>query len=315
MKDDRFFSRVSGALFGVCVGDALGLPVQFLSREEVRRDPVTGMRGHGTFGLPQGTWSDDSSLTFCLAESLCDGYDIDDIAARFVRWYRDGYWTPFGRAFDIGNSTSSAMRRLLRGEDPKSSGDTDEMSNGNGSLMRSIPLAFHTASLDIDTRFRIVHEVSAITHAHPRAIAACGIYIQIAVHLLGGANPSQAVDEAKKTVKSVYKKEPFKGELTHFSRILERDISHLSENDIRSGGYAVHSLEAALWCLLNEDSCASTILRAVNLGEDTDTTGAVAGGLAGLYYGYESIPNEWIDALARKKDILDLSRRFAEAVG
>lgn len=315
MKDKRLFSKVSGALFGVCVGDALGLPVQFLSREEVRRDPVTGMRGHGTFGLPPGTWSDDSSLTFCLAESLCAGYDLDDIARRFLRWYRDGYWTPFGQAFDIGNSTHRAMERLMRGTGPGRSGDTDEMSNGNGSLMRSIPLAFLTASLGVDTRIRIVHDVSAITHAHPRAMMACGIYVQIAVNLLGGSDLRQAVEAAGKTVKSVYRQEPFKEELRHFSRILDGDVSLIDEGDIRSGGYVVHTLEASLWCLLNESSFSSTVLRAVNLGEDTDTTGAVAGGLSGLYYGYESIPEEWIDELPRKEEIRDLARRFARATG
>lgn len=315
MKDDRLFSKVCGALFGVCAGDSLGLPIQFLSREEVRSNPVTGMRGHGTFGLPPGTWSDDSSLTFCLAESLCAGYDLDDIARRFLRWYRDGYWTPFGQAFDIGNSTQRAMERLIRGANPDSSGDRDEMSNGNGSLMRSIPLAFNTASLDTDARFRIVHEVSAITHAHPRAMMACGIYTQIAVNLLGGSDLRQAVEAAKKTVKSVYCNEPFKEELRHFSRILDGDISLIDEDDIRSGGYAVHTLEASLWCLLNENSYAATVLRAVNLGEDTDTTGAVAGGLAGLHYGYESIPEEWIDELQKKEEIRDLARRFARTTG
>lgn len=314
MKDDLLLSKVRGALFGVCAGDSLGLPVQFLSREEVRRDPVTGMRGHGTFGLPPGTWSDDSSLTFCLAESLCAGYDLDDIARRFLRWYRDGYWTPFGQAFDIGNSTHRAMERLMLGAGPDSSGDRDEMSNGNGSLMRSIPLAFHTASLDIDARFRIVHEVSAITHAHPRAMAACGIYVQIAVNILGGAEPRQAVEAAGKTVKSVYRQEPFNGELRHFSRILDGDISLIDENDIRSSGYAVHTLEASLWCLLNENSYAATVLRSVDLGGDTDTTGAVAGGLAGLYYGFESIPEEWIDELQKKEDIYDLACRIERAV-
>ncbi|MBN2323598.1 MAG: ADP-ribosylglycohydrolase family protein [Spirochaetes bacterium] len=315
MKNDRLLSKVRGALFGVCVGDALGLPVQFLSREEVRKSPVTGMRGYGTFGLPPGTWSDDSSLTLCLAESLCEGYDLDDIAGRFLRWYKDGYWTPSGQAFDIGNSTARAMRRLQNGATPRDSGDTDVFSNGNGSLMRSIPIAFYTASLRERKRFEIAHEVSAITHAHPRAMAACGIYNQVAVNMLDGADPEQAVEEAKKTMKRVYRRGPFAWELVHFSRILEGDISRFGEDDIGSDGYAVHTLEAALWCLLNEDSYESTALRAVNLGWDTDTTGAVAGGLAGLYHGFESIPAKWIDALARKDDILDLTDRFGEDVG
>jgi len=256
-----------------------------------------------------------SSLTLCLAESLCAGYNLKDIVRRFLSWYQEGYWTPFGRPFDIGNSTHRAMERLGRRAGPDSSGDTDEMSNGNGSLMRTIALAFATASLDIEKRFRTVHEVSAITHAHPRAMMACVIYVQIAVNLLGGSDLRQALGAAKKTVKSVYRQEPFKEELRHFSRILDGDVFLIDEGDISSGGYAVHTLEASLWCLLTESSFASTVLHAVNLGEDTDTTGAVAGGLSGLYYGYESIPEEWIDELPRKEEIRDLTRRFARAAG
>ena len=299
----------------MCVSDALGLPVQFLPREEVRGWPVSGMRGYGTFNLPPGTWSDDSSLTLCLAESLCSGYDLDDMAARFVQWYREGYWTPFGRAFDIGNTTSRAMERLVRGERPELSGDRDEGSNGNGSLMRILPLAVHAASLDINRRFSMAHQVSAITHAHPRAMLACGLYVQVAVNLLEGADPGQAVEQAGETAKTWYRREPFERELGRFSRILEGDVAGLEERDILSGGYVVHTLEAALWCLLNESSFAATVLRAVNLGEDTDTTGAVAGGLAGLFYGYEVVPGEWIDRLARKEEIHHLARRFARAAG
>ena len=106
-------NKVIDGLFGLCVGDALGLPVQFLSREEVKRNPVTEIIGNGTFNLPPGTWSDDSSLTFCLAESLCNGYNLKDIADKLIKWLYEGYWTPFGESFDIGQSTMNSIEKLM----------------------------------------------------------------------------------------------------------------------------------------------------------------------------------------------------------
>ena len=162
-------NKVLDGLFGLCVGDALGLPVQFLSREEVKRNPITDVIGYGQFNLPPGSWSDDSSLTFCLAESLCNGYNLQYITDRFTKWLYDGYWTPFGQSFDIGQSTRDSIIRIKSGFSPLDSGDKGEYNNGNGSLMRILPLAYYLEDFDIDKRFEIVHQVSAITHAHPRS--------------------------------------------------------------------------------------------------------------------------------------------------
>jgi ADP-ribosylglycohydrolase len=302
--------QVLGGLFGVCVGDALGLPVQFASRKEREVKPVSGMSGHGAFDEPPGTWSDDSSLTFCLAESLCRGYDLNDIAERFVKWRFEGYWTPFGEAFDIGVTTDNAVKRLREGVSPLRSGDTAEECNGNGSIMRVLPVAFAVWNLGAPDRFRMVHEVSAITHAHPRSILACGIYVQTALGLLEGMTPADAVTKMKEPVMEYYGGAP---ELPHFSRVLERGaeaFAALPEDEIRSSGYVVHTLEAALWCLLNAGSYAETVLGAVNLGGDTDTTAAVAGGLAGIRYGFAAIPKPWVEVVARKPEIEDLALRL-----
>jgi ADP-ribosyl-[dinitrogen reductase] hydrolase len=309
--------QVLGGLFGACVGDALGLPVQFASRKERKMKPVTGMSGYGAFDEPPGTWSDDSSLTFCLAESLCRGYDLNDIAERFVKWRFEGYWTPFGEAFDIGVTTDNAMKRLRSGSGPHRSGDTGEECNGNGSLMRILPLAFAVLNLETPDRFRMVHEVSAITHAHPRSLLACGIYVQAALGLLEGMTPADAVEKMKGPVMEYYGEEP---ELIHFSRILENGVeafAALPEDGIRSSGYVVHTLEAALWCLLNSRSYEETVLEAANLGGDTDTTAAVAGGLAGIRFGFAGIPKPWVEVIAKKSEIEDLALRlhgsFADA--
>jgi ADP-ribosyl-[dinitrogen reductase] hydrolase len=301
---------VLDGLFGLCVGDALGLPVQFEPRGKRKLNPVTDMFGYGAFHMPPGTWSDDSSLTFCLAESLCSGYNLNDIADKFCSWLYEGYFTPFKRSFDVGNSTRWSINRLKNGADPLKSGDTDEQSNGNGSLMRILPLAYFLENEVLTKRFKIVHEVSSITHSHPRAQIACGIYVTLAINLLKGNNPRTACENMKKTILQHYSEEPYSKELQHYSRILMDDIAQFDEDKIRSGGYVVETLEASIWCFLNHRSYKDTLLTAVNLGDDTDTTGAVAGGLAGIYYGFNDIPKEWVDQIAKREEIISLADRL-----
>lgn len=169
--------RVSGGLFGVVVGDALGLPIQFEARETVRKHPVTGMQGFGAFNLPVGSWSDDSSLTLCLLTSLSEkGYDLEDIGQRFLRWYREGYLTPFGKAFDVGWTTEMAMERLEQGVPALEAGLKEERSNGNGSLMRILPAALFFAHDPDEALVRKVSDISRITHAHRRSQLACSLY-------------------------------------------------------------------------------------------------------------------------------------------
>lgn len=302
---------VVNGLLGLCVGDALGVPVEFMSRAELSRHPVTDMMGYGTHQQPAGTWSDDSSLTFCLAESFCDGLDLHDAAERFCRWLDDGYWTPHGTVFDIGIATRQAILRLKSGINPIEAGGTDERSNGNGSLMRILPVAYVVRHLETpEQKYALIHAVSALTHAHPRSQLACAIYVEIALRLLQGDSPQTAWKAVQQTIPAYYQHDPYSSELTHFSAILQENLADYQESRIHSSGYVVHTLEASVWCLLNSSSYAETVLKAVNLGDDTDTTGAVAGGLAGMYYGMEQIPSRWLETLVRKDEILDLARRL-----
>jgi len=303
-------NKIKGGIFGVAVGDALGVPVEFSSREELKSDPVVGMRGGGIHKQPSGTWSDDSSLTFCLLESLCDGFDLDDIANNFSRWFKEGYWTPHGEVFGVGGTTREAMLRLEDKTDPTEAGGKGERDNGNGSLMRILPMVFYTKDMDLEKRFELVHKVSSITHAHPRSKMACGFYVTLSMELLKGKKPLCAYDETICIFEDYYQKEPFQKELPHFDRILSKELYGSSKKDIRSGGYVMDTLEASIWAFLNSGDFEETVLTAINLGEDTDTVGAVAGGLSGIWYGFESIPEAWIDGLARKEDIMDLVDRF-----
>jgi ADP-ribosyl-[dinitrogen reductase] hydrolase len=307
-------AKTLSGLMGLCVGDALGVPVEFTSRADRVKSPVTTMLGYGTWNQPPGTWSDDSSLTFCLAESLCRGYSLDEIANSFWRWYKSAYWTPRGDIFDIGQNTHEAIMRLKQGILPQQAGGKIENSNGNGSLMRILPMAYCHKTVTFSELIARVHDVSAITHAHARSQMACGIYITIAVALLTGADPETAYLQGLQDIQSIYSVREYLLEKPHFGRIFSGKIAQLPVEEINSGGYVIDTLEASLWCLLNSSNYVEAVLKAVNLGGDADTTAAVTGGLAGIYYGVESIPREWINQLARKQDIINLATRFAAAV-
>ena len=309
----KSFKSISG-LFGLCIGDALGVPVEFTSRAERVKSPVKSMLGYGTWDVPAGTWSDDSSLTFCLAESLCQGFSLDNIADSFWRWYHEGFWTAHGEVFDIGNTTFLAIADWKRGIPPLQAGGMSENSNGNGSLMRILPIAYCYEKLTFPELISRTQQISCITHAHLRSQMACGIYVSIAVYLLSGEIPQVAYEKGLENIEKIYSAPEYADEMSHFERIFSGKIAELDIDQIQSSGYVIHTLEASLWCLLNSLSYPETVLKAVNLGGDTDTTAAVTGGLAGIYYGMDNIPTEWIEKIARKQDIMDLAERFAAVV-
>jgi len=303
---------ISG-LLGVSVGDALGVPVEFQSRNILQTNPVTDMIGYGTHDQAPGTWSDDSSLTFCLAESLCYGYNPADAAKKMVKWFYEAYWTAHGSVFDIGISTQESIARLREGVSFQASGNKQVNSNGNGSLMRILPLAFYftVKEHDVAQRFKKCEEISSITHAHIRSAIACFIYVEFAMQLISGKTKTEAYQFVRtQSLSDLTKIGISQKELDHFYRIFTIDISQLPENEIESSGYVVHTLEASIWVLINNSNYPNTVLNAVNLGSDTDTTGAVAGGLAGLVYGKEDIPDTWTEKIARKEDIINLAQRL-----
>ncbi|MEC9489760.1 MAG: ADP-ribosylglycohydrolase family protein [Halanaerobiales bacterium] len=312
MNENILKEKLKAGIVGHLTGDALGVPVEFKNREELKKDPVEDMRGYGTYSQPPGTWSDDSSLTLCLLESLIDGYDLEDQADKFVRWLYDAYWTARGRTFDVGNTTLLSISKLRAGQQPLSAGEDGERDNGNGSLMRILPLAFYLLDADPKERFNKTKEVSSLTHSHPRSVLGCYIYLDFAVRIIKEVELEKAYAETKEHIKTFVKDEPYSSELKYYSRILEEDIRNLKEEEIRSTGYIVHTLEASFWALLNTESYRNAVLKAVNLGDDTDTTAAVTGGLAGIYYGYQQIPDDWLVEIARLDDVLELIDLFSK---
>jgi len=304
-------NNIIDGIMGLCVADALGVPVEFVDRKTLRNEPVVDMRSYGTHNQPRGTWSDDTSMTLCLLDSLSSGLDYDDIMKKFLEWISQGAYTPHGEVFDVGISTRKALKRFLDGTLPLECGGITEQDNGNGSLMRILPILFYLQSIhgtefkEMDEVFNVIHNTSSLTHAHKRSQIACGIYISIASKLIGDRSLNTAVRFGIYEAMEYYKKHPgFTEELQHFKRLEEKNFDKIPEKQIKSSGYVVDSLEAAVWCLLKTKSYRDCVLKAVNLGEDTDTVAAVAGGLAGLHYGYESIPKEWL-AVIIKRDYIE----------
>ncbi len=311
MENQINLSQIKSALFGVAVGDALGVPVEFKSRSILKNNPVHEMLGYGTHNQPKGSFSDDTSLTLCLAEALTKDFDLEEIAHYFLRWYHEGFWTANGNVFDIGNATLDALFRIKQGQPAYKTGGRDEMSNGNGSLMRILPLVFYINTKSIDEKFDICRKVSSITHGHIRSVLACFYYLEFAKIALTGMDKLDIYHLLKKTIPSYLStKSISKTEISNFNRLLKEDIYMLESEDIQSSGYVLHTLEASIWCILRTSNFKEAVLTAVNLGEDTDTTGAVTGGLAALLYGFDSIPIEWIEVIARKSDIENLAERL-----
>jgi ADP-ribosylglycohydrolase len=310
--------QVESVLLGVAVGDALGVPVEFQPRGTFK---VMGITGYGTHNQPAGTWSDDTSLTLCLADSLSRGFSLEDMARNFVKWYDEGAFTAHGNVFDIGTSTAKAISNLKGGVTPEKAGCTGVNENGNGSLMRIAPLVFYVADKPKEKRFEIVRQVSSITHAHPISILACIIYVEYLTKLLRGGDKFVIFEATQKEIMDALMKgalrDYFKNEITDYFMPLifpGNKWQFCDESDIESGGFVADTLKAAIWCFLTTDSYREAVLKAVNLGSDTDTTAAVTGGLAGLFYGFgeSGIPQDWIDKLARAQDILDTADRIAK---
>ncbi len=309
--------RIVGGLVGLVVGDALGLPAQFEERDKLKRRPIERMEWSDFFETPPGTWSDDSSLTLATVDALIKrGLDLNAIAEAFVEWFKHGEYTPFGKAFDLGMTVSSAVLKLIDGEPPTSSG---MYRASNGSLMRILPIPIYMYCSPPEEVVEWAFKVSAITHTHPLALLSCGYYSLLIKAIMEGKSKEEALKTASKQLINIVKTshpdmlEHLKpdGEL---GRVITLEILNAKEDEIQSSGYVVHTLEASIWAFHKTNTFKDALLLAVNLGDDADTVGAVCGGLAGTYYGLKAIPKEWVNTLQRRKYVLSLAEAFAETV-
>ena len=308
--------RIKGSLFGFFTGDALGVPVEFVGREELKRNKVTRMLEYGTHNQPIGTWSDDSSMVIATIDSLINnnGINYNDIMDNFFRWYKEGEYTPNGIVFDIGNATSSALQKYQNDKSNYICGSNNVYSNGNGSLMRILPIALYLHYND-DSMLDVIKNISGMTHAHVYSIFSCVIYTVLVNEYLNCQNIKKAYLNMQQTIKNMFEKYDIKEDLKHiFNRVIYNDISKLTEKEIKSSGFVIDSLEACIWCVLKTKSYEAAVLKAVNLGDDTDTIGALTGGLAGLIYGYKGVPEKWINVLKRKEYLSNLVEKFCKLI-
>ncbi len=305
--------RAKAVIVGHAVGDALGVPVEFCRREKLDKQPVTDMLGYGTYSVPAGAWSDDTSMALCTLDALATfGVDYDRILVNFGKWYYRDEFTPTGKMFDVGTTCSIAIDNYFIREMPYTKcGLADERSNGNGSLMRIHPVVLFLADRDmpLSEKLQTVHTASALTHAHDCTKIGCGIYAFILWELL--KNPSlQSVQKGLQKAEAFYSGQEA---CKRYGRLFDRAFGKAPRSEIASGGYVVDTLEAAVWCLLTTESFSAAVLQAVNLGGDTDTVAAVCGGLAGALYGYDAIPQKWRDTLLKREYLEDLcDRAFRE---
>jgi len=277
---------ITTALLGLSVADAIGVPVEFQTRSELDKNPVTDIRGYGTYNQPPGYFSDDSSLAFGLAESLATGeFNLVDQSKRLINYKHLGYWTPEDKIFDIGMTTSQAIDKLailLRGgEDAKLSRlneSAKEKDNGNGALMRIFPLYAYLRDKPVAEWIAPIWQHSALTHGHIRSACCCFLYLRFCHHIIEKEAKEKALELARRELLDFLMAANLSiEELDTLATLIKADFGNMARTQVRGSGYVVQCLEAALWSIFNADNYRDIVLNAVNLGEDTDTTACVAG--------------------------------------
>lgn len=285
--------RYRGSLLGLAVGDALGAPVEFMRPGTF--DPVTEMRGGGPHGLMPGEWTDDTSMALCLAESLieCRGFDAVDQLQRYVRWWRKGHLSSTGMCFDIGITTRAALAAFESSGEP--SGLTSPDTAGNGSIMRLAPVPMFYA-MNMEDAIEFAGQSSMTTHASEEAVSACRYMAAVIARALRGSDKDSILEPLK--VRNL---------ADGVKRVAFGSFRIFNPPQIRGSGFVVESLEAALWAFHHTDNFADGASMAISLGEDTDTTAAVYGQIAGAHYGANAIPDRWANAVVRKDLIIDFA--------
>lgn len=311
---NRQNNQYLGAIIGHAVGDAMGFPTEFSKREELLQSPVIEMIDSPDVGQPTGSWSDDTAMEIATIDSFIQKkyFDYKDIMDKWVKWISKSEYTPTGVAFDIGRTCLKAIKKYCNGTAPLECGSTSMNENGNGSLMRILPVALYAYSkkLDDTSIHKLTNEVSSLTHAHEVSRLGCYIYVQFIICLLKG----NTKHEAYKHIQDLDYRSFSIDSINHYARILNNQIEFQILDNIKSTGYIVDTLESAMWIFMNAQHYKEAIIASTNIGGDTDTIGAIVGSMAGIYYGFEDIPSSWLDKLQRKDYLMELVDRFEKSV-
>jgi ADP-ribosylglycohydrolase len=288
-----------GTLLGLAIGDALGAAIEFEMPGTFAE--VTGYRDGGPHGLAPGEWTDDTSMALALADSIAeDGWDLDDQVEHYLKWWKTGAYSVNDRVFDIGVTTVRALQRFQETGNARYSGDRSERASGNGSIMRLAPVPIRYCYMfpnGLDDLIERCMESSLPTHASPQCLSGCAYMGLLLCGLIHGLPREEVLSpdwEPLRRLKTAYALHP------EIEEVASGSFRHKHPPEIVGSGYVVKSLEAALWAFHDAQDFREAVLRAVNLGDDADTTGAVCGQFAGAYWGESGIPVEWRDGLARR---------------
>jgi ADP-ribosylglycohydrolase len=296
-------NRLQGCILGLAVGDALGCTLEF--KKPGTFESISSIVGGGYHNLEAGQWTDDTSMALCLAKSLidCKGFDAKDQMLKYCKWYDEGYMSSTGECFDIGNTTLKALDDFIITGNPYSQ-VTDESSAGNGSIMRLAPIPMYYCQHPEDA-LKYAALNSQTTHANEMCVDACRYMAGIIVGLLNGESKETVLSSMYSPVNDYFNKEPLCGAI---NEVASGSFKNKQPPEIKGTGFVVESLEAALWAFYHSDNFRDGALKAVNLGNDADTTGAVYGQIAGAYYGIDNIPNEWINVICMKDKLIELMK-------
>ena len=301
-------------IIGFAIGDAMGVPVVFTNRERLMDNPITSMVGNMRHNVPKGTWSDDTSMTLATMDSIIQSNgDIiaNDMANKFIDWMENGKYTPGGKIVDIDRTTLRALGKFkTTRRSAVNCGCTSNTDNGNGSLMRMLPIVYYAYLnwMEQDKILKLVAGISSITHANELVIMGCYMYVNYALELLNTNNRKNAYAKIQNLDYSMFSMPTIRA----YTRILDNEIYHFSIDEIKSSSNIVDTLEAVFWVLMNTDTYNQAIIGAVNLGSDTDTIEACTGGLAGIMYGVKSINSDWKIDLRKYEEIVELCEKFDE---
>lgn len=316
MENDRLINSILGFI----IGDVMGVPIEFVDRKKLINNKVVDMLEYGSHNMPKGSWSDDSSMIIATIKSIIDNkgnIDYIDIMNNFMLWVEKGEFTPNNRTFGIGRTTLRALgnyknrNKIEIYNNPVNCGLNSFNDNGNGSLMRILPISLYCyyKKYNDNEIYDVIKNISSLTHSHEISVLGCFIYTLFTIKLLSKLNKNECYKYIKEYE---YDKYFSKDSISKYSRLLNNDITTLDIDNISSLGYVVDTLEAVIWCFMNSNDYSESIITAINLGNDTDTIGALVGGLSGIYF--NEVNDIWLNDIKKKDYLIDLCNKYIKVL-
>lgn len=308
----NYIDQAVGALIGNAVGDALGLPAVFSKRDDLKSNPILEMQGFGSYLVPAGTWSENTSMSLALMDSVreCKKINVSDIMHKLSRWLYLAEYTANSETVNVNATTDLAVEKFKKGVIPQDCGDNFEFASDNGALMRILPVALlcHNYNVIGKQRYELVSEITRITHANEKCIMANLIFVNFVCYLMDGFYPAIALQRTQQECYNFFSDAC----VARYDRLLVGNIAELPEDEIRSTSDVIDTLEAAIWNLITTRNYETAVIRAVNLGSDSAAIGALTGAIAGVYYGEHAIPRRWLDQVKKIKEIKENAISFAK---